>query len=115
MSGSVTKTFAPAGGAHMPSMPPLSPTTPTEIPMAFIEAAEAGASIIHPTPVIGKQAGRARDIQPFPADHHAIHRCGGRYFEPRRPGCTKGSGSGSAMPVHAPDTRAAVPHVTVAR
>ncbi|MEO1537964.1 MAG: 3-keto-5-aminohexanoate cleavage protein [Pseudomonadota bacterium] len=40
-------TCAPTGGIHTPSMSPHLPVTPAEIARASIEAAEAGASIIH--------------------------------------------------------------------
>lgn len=40
-------TCAVTGGIHTPSMSPHLPVTPTEISTAAIEAAEAGASIIH--------------------------------------------------------------------
>ncbi len=47
MSKSVIITCAPTGGIHTPSMSPHLPVTPAEIATASIEAAEAGASIIH--------------------------------------------------------------------
>lgn len=47
MSKSVIITCAPTGGIHTPSMSPHLPITPSEIATASIEAAEAGASIIH--------------------------------------------------------------------
>lgn len=47
MSRSVIITCAPTGGVHTPSMSPHLPVTPSEIATASIEAAEAGASIIH--------------------------------------------------------------------
>ena len=40
-------TCAPTGGIHTPTMSPHLPVTPDEIATASIEAAEAGASIIH--------------------------------------------------------------------
>jgi len=40
-------TCAPTGGIHTPTMSPHLPITPSEIWTASIEAAEAGASIIH--------------------------------------------------------------------
>ncbi len=40
-------TCAPTGGIHTPSMSPYLPITPAEIATASIEAAQAGASIIH--------------------------------------------------------------------
>ncbi|WP_171133638.1 MULTISPECIES: 3-keto-5-aminohexanoate cleavage protein [unclassified Ruegeria] len=40
-------TCAPTGGIHTPSMSPHLPITPAEIATASIEAAAAGASIIH--------------------------------------------------------------------
>ena len=47
MPRSVIITCAPTGGIHTPSMSPHLPITPSEIATASIEAAEAGASIIH--------------------------------------------------------------------
>ncbi len=47
MSKSVIITCAPTGGIHTPTMSPHLPVTPDEIAAASIEAAEAGASIIH--------------------------------------------------------------------
>jgi len=47
MAKSVIITCAPTGGIHTPTMSPHLPITPNEIATASIEAAEAGASIIH--------------------------------------------------------------------
>lgn len=47
MSKSVIITCAPTGGIHTPTMSEYLPITPAEIATASIEAAEAGASIIH--------------------------------------------------------------------
>ena len=47
MSKPVIITCAVTGGIHTPSMSPHLPVTPSEIATASIEAAEAGASIIH--------------------------------------------------------------------
>jgi len=47
MPKSVIITCAPTGGIHTPTMSPHLPVTPDEITTASIEAAEAGASIIH--------------------------------------------------------------------
>ena len=47
MAKSVIITCAPTGGIHTPSMSPHLPITPAEIARASIDAAEAGASIIH--------------------------------------------------------------------
>ena len=44
---SVIITCAPTGGIHTPTMSEYLPITPTEIATASIEAAKAGASIIH--------------------------------------------------------------------
>lgn len=54
---SVIITCAPTGGIHTPTMSEYLPITPSEIADASIEAAEAGASIIHlhaRDPEIGK-------------------------------------------------------------
>ena len=47
MNKPVIITCAPTGGIHTPTMSPHLPITPAEIATASIEAAEAGASIIH--------------------------------------------------------------------
>lgn len=47
MSRPVIITCAPTGGIHTPTMSPHLPVTPDEIAAASIEAAEAGAAIIH--------------------------------------------------------------------
>ncbi len=47
MAKSVIITCAPTGGIHTPTMSPHLPITPQEIWKASIDAAEAGASIIH--------------------------------------------------------------------
>ncbi|MEM7508820.1 MAG: 3-keto-5-aminohexanoate cleavage protein [Pseudomonadota bacterium] len=47
MAKSVIITCAPTGGIHTPTMSPHLPVTPAQIATASIEAAEAGASIIH--------------------------------------------------------------------
>lgn len=47
MSRPVIITCAPTGGIHTPTMSPHLPVTPEEIAAAAIEAAEAGAAIIH--------------------------------------------------------------------
>lgn len=47
MAKPVIITCAPTGGIHTPTMSPHLPITPAQIANAAIEAAEAGASIIH--------------------------------------------------------------------
>ena len=47
MAKPVIITCAATGGIHTPTMSPYLPITPREIATAAIEAAEAGASIIH--------------------------------------------------------------------
>ena len=47
MPKSVIITCAATGGIHTPTMSPHLPIAPAEIAKASIEAAEAGASIIH--------------------------------------------------------------------
>ncbi|WP_148573592.1 3-keto-5-aminohexanoate cleavage protein [Nocardioides caldifontis] len=47
MAKPVIITCAPTGGIHTPTMSPHLPVTPDEIAAAAIEAAEAGAAIIH--------------------------------------------------------------------
>ena len=47
MAKSIIITCAPTGAIHTPSMSPHLPVTPAEIATASIDAAEAGAAIIH--------------------------------------------------------------------
>ena len=47
MSKPVIITCAPTGGIHTPTMSPHLPITPDEIAQGSIEAAEAGAAVIH--------------------------------------------------------------------
>jgi uncharacterized protein (DUF849 family) len=46
-SKKVIITCAVTGSIHTPSMSPHLPVTPTEIAQAAIDAAEAGAAIVH--------------------------------------------------------------------
>lgn len=68
MPKSVIITCAPTGGIHTPTMSPHLPITPAEIATASIEAAEAGASIIHlhaRDPETGKPDPRPEIFQQF--------------------------------------------------
>jgi uncharacterized protein (DUF849 family) len=68
MPKSVIITCAPTGGIHTPTMSPHLPITPAEIATASIEAAEAGASIIHlhaRDPETGKPDPRTETFQQF--------------------------------------------------
>lgn len=68
MPKSVIITCAPTGGIRTPTMLPHLPITPSEIATASIEAAEAGASIIHlhaRDPEIGKPDPRPEIFQQF--------------------------------------------------
>ncbi len=68
MSKSVIITCAPTGGIHTPTMSEYLPITPAEIATASIEAAEAGASIIHlhaRDPETGKPDPRPETFQQF--------------------------------------------------
>ncbi len=68
MARSVIITCAPTGGIHTPTMSPHLPITPAEIATASIEAAEAGASIIHlhaRDPETGKPDPRPEVFQQF--------------------------------------------------
>ena len=47
MAEPIIITCAPTGGIHTPTMSPHLPITPEEIAQAAVEAAEAGAAIIH--------------------------------------------------------------------
>ena len=61
-------TCAPTGGIHTPTMSPHLPVTPSEIATASIEAAEAGASIIHlhaRDPQTGKPDPRSETFRQF--------------------------------------------------
>ncbi|MEL6410430.1 MAG: 3-keto-5-aminohexanoate cleavage protein [Pseudomonadota bacterium] len=63
MSKPVIITCAPTGGIHTPTMSEHLPITPTEIAQASIEAAEAGAAIIH------LHARNPEDGRPDPSPH----------------------------------------------
>ena len=68
MPKSVIITCAPTGDIHTPTMSPHLPITPAEIATASIEAAEAGALIIHlhtHHPETGKQDPRPELFQQF--------------------------------------------------
>ncbi|KUM28586.1 3-keto-5-aminohexanoate cleavage protein [Mesorhizobium loti] len=68
MSKSVIITCAPTGGIHTPTMSEHLPITPTEIAKASIDAAEAGAAIIHlhaRNPETGKPDPRPELFQDF--------------------------------------------------
>ncbi|NPD17929.1 BKACE family enzyme [Alterinioella nitratireducens] len=68
MPKSVIITCAPTGGIHTPTMSPHLPITPAQIATASIEAAEAGASIIHlhaRDPETGKPDPRTETFQKF--------------------------------------------------
>ncbi len=68
MPKSVIITCAPTGGIHTPTMSPHLPITPSQIATAAIEAAEAGASIIHlhaRDPETGKPDPRPETFQQF--------------------------------------------------
>ena len=61
-------TCAPTGGIHTPTMSPHLPITPDQIVSASVEAAEAGASIIHlhaRDPETGKPDPRAETFMQF--------------------------------------------------
>ena len=60
----VIVTCAPTGSIHTPSMSPYLPITPDEIATAAIEAAEAGASILH------LHARDPKDGRPSPSGEH---------------------------------------------
>lgn len=68
MPKSVIITCAPTGGIHTPTMSPHLPITSAQIATASIEAAEAGASIIHlhaRDPETGKPDPRTETFQKF--------------------------------------------------
>jgi len=68
MSKPVIITCAPTGGIHTPTMSEYLPITPTEIAKASIDAAEAGAAIIHlhaRNPDTGKPDPRPELFQDF--------------------------------------------------
>lgn len=61
-------TCAPTGSIHTPSMSPYLPVTPAQIATAAIEAAEAGASILHlhaRDPVDGRPSPAAEHFMAF--------------------------------------------------
>ena len=68
MPKSVIITCAPTGGIHTPTMSPHLPITPDQIVTASVEAAEAGASVIHlhaRDPETGKPDPRAETFMQF--------------------------------------------------
>jgi uncharacterized protein (DUF849 family) len=67
-SRKVIITCAPTGSIHTPSMSPYLPVTPQQIAQASIEAAEAGASILHlhaRDPKDGRPSPSAADFMAF--------------------------------------------------
>jgi len=67
-SRKVIITCAPTGSIHTPSMSPHLPVTPDEIAGAAIEAAQAGAAILHlhaRDPVDGRPSPAAKDFLAF--------------------------------------------------
>lgn len=67
-SSKVIITCAPTGSIHTPSMSPFLPVTPDEIAAASIEAAEAGAAILHlhaRDPQDGRPSPAAKDFMEF--------------------------------------------------
>ncbi|MFM7345697.1 MAG: 3-keto-5-aminohexanoate cleavage protein [Tagaea sp.] len=67
-SRKVIVTCAVTGAIHTPSMSPHLPVTPAEIAQAAIEAAQAGAAIVHlhaRDPVTGKPDQRPEAFEPF--------------------------------------------------
>ena len=67
-SKKVIITCAPTGSIHTPSMSPYLPVTPDEIAAASIEAAEAGAAILHlhaRNPEDGRPSPAAKDFMAF--------------------------------------------------
>lgn len=67
-SPKVIITCAPTGSIHTPSMSPYLPVTPDEIATAAIEAAEAGAAIVHlhaRDPRDGSPSPKAEDFMAF--------------------------------------------------
>jgi uncharacterized protein (DUF849 family) len=67
-SRKVIITCAPTGSIHTPSMSPHLPVTPDAIAQAAIEAAQAGASILHlhaRNPLDGRPSPAARDFMAF--------------------------------------------------
>lgn len=67
-SRKVIITCAPTGSIHTPSMSPYLPITPDEIAHAAIEAAEAGAAILHlhaRNPTDGRPSPAAKDFLAF--------------------------------------------------
>src|ERR1700760_1242369 len=68
MSRKVIITCAVTGAIHTPSMSPWLPVTPEEIADAAVEAAEAGAAIVHlhaRDPKTGKPDQTPEAFQPF--------------------------------------------------
>ncbi len=76
MANKVIISCAVTGAIHTPSMSPHLPITPEEIARSSIEAAEAGAAIIHlhaRDPETGAPDARSGCVHALPADHQAEH------------------------------------------
>src|ERR1700733_6102755 len=68
MSRKVIITCAVTGAIHTPSMSPALPVTPSEIADAAVDAAEAGAAIVHPharNPKTGQPDQTPEAFEPF--------------------------------------------------
>ena len=98
---------AVTGAIHTPSMSDYLPITPEEIARSSIEAAEAGAAIIHLHARDPTTAGRrpTRRCSCVPAGDQAEHRCGGEHHHRRRPEHDAGRSAGRAAAGEARDVQ----------
>ena len=87
MAGKVIISCAVTGAIHTPSMSDHLPITPEEIARSSIEAAEAGAAIIHlhaRDPKTGEPTPDPGRVHALPAGDQAEHRRGGEHHHRRR-------------------------------
>ncbi|KAG1308965.1 hypothetical protein G6F62_014916 [Rhizopus arrhizus] len=78
-------TCAITGSVHTPSMSPYLPVTPDQIAQSALEAAEAGAAIVH-LHARDPQTGRPTQdpaVRAVPAAHQGGQRCGHQHHHRR--------------------------------
>ena len=86
-SDKVIITCAVTGAIHTPTMSEALPVTPDQIAEQAIDAAEAGAAILHlhaRDPQDGRPTGRPGDVHAVPAAHQAGDRRGRQHHHRRR-------------------------------
>ena len=97
MAGKVIISVAITGGIHTPTMSPHLPVTPDEIATQSIDAAKAGAAIIHlhaRDPKDRQAHAGSGGVHAVPAAHQAELRCGGQHHHGRWPEHDRGPAAG---------------------